>query len=122
MVVYLIFYGSAGAQTQTTGAVLGYVYEEGTSNQPLVGVVVTVSNEETGLARSALTDGTGRYSIGLLPVGLYTLNGKKDGYENSSFTTANGFQVRLSKENVVNPRRQSRSGALGPRRRPGPRQ
>jgi hypothetical protein len=102
-VMLLLFYSSASAQTQTTGAVLGYVYAEGATNQPLAGVVVTVSNEETGLARSALTDGGGRYFIGLLPVGLYTLNGKKDGFENSPFSTANGFQVRLSKENIVNP-------------------
>ncbi|MBX3277202.1 MAG: carboxypeptidase regulatory-like domain-containing protein [Acidobacteria bacterium] len=93
----------AHAQTQTTGAILGYVFEEGSGRQPLAGVVVTVSNEETGLARSTLTDAAGRYFIGLLPVGLYTLNGMKTGYENSPFSSANNFQVRLSKENVVNP-------------------
>ncbi len=64
---------------------------------------MVVTNEETGLERSTLTDGNGRYFIGLLPVGIYTLRGQKEGFVESPFSMARGFQVRLAKENVVNP-------------------
>ena len=97
------FFGfPSNAQTQTTGAVQGVVLEEGT-NAPVTGVVVLITNEETGLERSTLTDPAGRYFIGLLPVGLYTLRGQKDGFTESPFSLARGFQVRLAKENIVNP-------------------
>lgn len=97
-----LFVFSARAQTQTTGAVQGVVLEE-SNNAPVEAVVVFITNEETGLERSTLTDSTGRYFIGLLPVGLYTLRGQKEGFTESPFSLARGFQVRLAKENVVNP-------------------
>ena len=92
----------ASAQTQTTGAVQGVVLEE-TTNSFVASVTVIVTNEDTGLERSTLTDADGRYFIGLLPVGIYTLRGQKEGFVESPFSLARGFQVRLAKENVVNP-------------------
>src|SRR5678816_1701320 len=77
-----LFLFSAHAQTQTTGAVQGVVLEEST-NAPVQSVIVFLTNEETGLERSTLTDSSGRYFIGLLPVGLYTLRGQKEGFTES---------------------------------------
>src|SRR2546427_13153781 len=68
------------AQTVTSGAIRGVVYEFGTK-VPIVGATVTATNQNTGLIRTALTDASGEYFIKLLPVGVYTVNGSGEGYE-----------------------------------------
>jgi hypothetical protein len=88
------------AQTQLTGSIRGRVIEEGVAATPIEGAIVTITNEETGLVRSVVTKATGEYAIELLPSGLYTITGRKDGFENSSFGTANSFPV-LIKQNTV---------------------
>lgn len=42
---------------------------------------IAVMNEETGLQRSALSDGAGRYAFAQLPPGTYTLAAVKEGFE-----------------------------------------
>ena len=42
---------------------------------------IAVMNEETGLQRSALSDGAGRYAFAQLPPGTYTLVAVKEGFE-----------------------------------------
>lgn len=90
------------AQTQLTGTIRGQVLDADQSAAPIEGAIVTITNEETGLVRSVLTRTNGEYSIELLPSGLYALSGRKDGYENTSFGTANNFPV-LIKQNKVEP-------------------
>lgn len=44
------------------------------------GVAVTVTSTETGLNRSTTTDAVGEYSFNELPIGLYQVSAKKDGF------------------------------------------
>ena len=89
------------AQTITSGAIRGNVYEVGTRT-PILGATVTVTNRDTGLIRSALTDATGEYFIKVLPVGVYTVNGSKPGYEIVPTSTTN-IPVRILDPSVVTP-------------------
>jgi hypothetical protein len=55
----------------TTGSFLGFVTDPGGAAIP--GAKVTAENEATGFKRTAVTNGSGEYVLGLLPVGRYTL-------------------------------------------------
>src|SRR4051812_48664093 len=83
------------AQTQTTGAIQGIVYEAG-SKAPIAQALINVTNEETGLVRTTITNNDGLYFIGMLPPGLYTVGATRDGYENDPQSTTTNFPIRLS--------------------------
>src|SRR5262245_54659560 len=89
------------AQTVTSGAVRGVVYEVG-ARTPIAGATVTVTNRDTGLVRSTLTDASGEYFIKMLPVGVYTVNGSMQGYELVPTSTTN-IPVRILDPSVVTP-------------------
>src|SRR5262245_39002025 len=89
------------AQTVTSGAVRGVVYEFST-RAPIAGATVTVTNRDTGLVRSALTDSGGGYFIKMLPVGVYSVNGSMQGYEIVPTSTTN-IPVRILHPSVVTP-------------------
>ncbi len=93
---------ASSAQTQTTGAVRGAVYEAG-SQAPIAGAVVSVRNQENGLERSTVTNAEGIYFIALLPPGYYILSGSHQGYVNDSDSSVGNFPIRLSKTNLVEP-------------------
>jgi hypothetical protein len=77
------------------------VYEAGTST-PIAGATVTVTNLDTGLIRSALTDAKGEYFVRMLPVGIYTVSGSKQAYEAIPTSSAN-IPVRILDPSVVTP-------------------
>ncbi len=89
------------AQTVTSGAIRGNVYEVGT-RVPIAGAMVTATNQDTGMVRSALTDASGQYFIKMLPVGVYTLNGSGQGFEIVPTSTAN-IPVRILDPSIVTP-------------------
>ncbi len=89
------------AQTVTSGAIRGVVYEFGTKT-PIPGATVTVTNRETGLKRSALSDASGEYFIKMLPVGVYTVNGSMAGFEIVP-TSTTSIPVRILDPSVVTP-------------------
>ncbi len=89
------------AQTVTSGAIRGSVYEFGT-RAPIMGAAVTVTNRDTGLIRSALTDAKGEYFIQMLPVGEYSVSGSSQGYETVPTSTTN-IPVRILDPSVVTP-------------------
>src|SRR5215475_4766534 len=94
--------GGVFAQTQTTGAVRGIVYEVG-SKAPIAGAIVTVRNQENGLERSTVTNTDGIYFIALLPPGYYIVSGSAEGFVNNPDSMIGNFPIRLSKTNVVEP-------------------
>ena len=61
------------------GAIEGTVKDE--TGAVLPGATVTVLNEETGTSRTTTTDGTGAYTVPLLPVGTYEVSGVLDGFQ-----------------------------------------
>ncbi|HKQ76853.1 MAG TPA: carboxypeptidase regulatory-like domain-containing protein [Blastocatellia bacterium] len=91
----------AKAQTVTSGAVRGVVYEVGLKT-PIAGATVTVTNRDTGLVRSGLTDASGEYFIKMLPVGFYTVNGSMQGYEIVP-TSQTNIPVKILDPSVVTP-------------------
>jgi len=85
----LLMPATASAQARLTGAdVRGTVKDE--SGAVLPGVSVTATNLETGLARTAVTDGEGGYVVPALPPGTYRISA-----ELASFATANREGVVL---------------------------
>ena len=60
---------SAAAQQVTTGGIEGQVLDP--QKAAVVGATVTARNVDTGLTRTAQTDGEGKYSISQLPPGNY---------------------------------------------------
>ena len=69
------------AQTRaTSGDLTGVVYDQ--SRAVLPGAVVTATNVETNLTRSAVTDGEGRYTVPALPPGTYSIRCEMAGFVN----------------------------------------
>lgn len=89
------------AQTVTSGAIRGVVYLVGTK-APIAGATVTVTNRDTGLIRSALTDANGEYFIKMLPVGVYIVGALSPGYELVP-TSSTNIPVRILDPSVVTP-------------------
>src|SRR6266446_5596452 len=65
------------AQT-TNGAILGAVHDASGAGIP--GVKVVVKNTETGVTRSAITDGDGAYEVLSLPAGAYQVEASLQGF------------------------------------------
>jgi Carboxypeptidase regulatory-like domain/TonB dependent receptor len=71
---------AALAQTDVaTGSVAGVVKDD--SGGALPGVAVAAIGSETGLRRGATTDRSGRYSLALLPPGLYRMTATLSGFK-----------------------------------------
>src|SRR5690348_2346829 len=80
----LIAYCSFLTEGQTTNATLsGLVEDEQGSAIP--GCKVTVSNEATGLRRSATTDESGLWTVPLLPPATYTVTAEANGFKRIQF-------------------------------------
>ena len=66
------------ASAQDSAAISGTVTDP--SGAVVAGANVTVANVDTGLMRTVVTDGMGRYRALLLPVGLYEVHVKQPGF------------------------------------------
>jgi hypothetical protein len=67
------------AQGETTSAIVGQVSDPG--NAVIPGATVTVTSRDTGLARSATTDGAGRFDFPQLKPGVYSVKAEAQGFE-----------------------------------------
>jgi len=94
-ILALHFY--ALAQT-STGSISGVVQDE--SSAVIAGVNVTVTNVDTGISRSLLTDASGRYHVPTLIPGHYEVQAQMAGFETA---IRKGLQVTVGSEVVVNP-------------------
>ncbi len=74
-----LFPGHAHAQGETTSAIVGEVKDA--TGAVVAGATVTITNHETGLRRSALTDSAGRFDFPQLKPGTYTVGVKAEGFE-----------------------------------------
>ena len=71
--------GKGLAQGETTSAIVGQVRD--TTNAVVPGAVVTITNPETGLRRSARTDDAGRFNFPQLKPGTYSVKVEAQGFE-----------------------------------------
>jgi hypothetical protein len=70
----------AAAQSQAiNGSIEGLVRD--TTGSVLPGVTVTVLNQDTGLQRIVMSDGSGAYRVALLPVGTYQIRAELQGFQ-----------------------------------------
>src|SRR5271157_4470378 len=67
------------AQGETTSAIVGQVRD--TTNAVVRGATVTIASPETGLRRSAQTDGAGRFNFPQLKPGVYSVKAEAPGFE-----------------------------------------
>lgn len=73
---------SAITQTRSTGTISGHVADS--SGAAVRGAQVSLVNTATGLARNAVSDNNGGFTIGGLPLtGLYEITVKKQGFSDS---------------------------------------
>jgi len=69
---------------RTTASVRGTVTDS--SHALVPGATVTVTNEDTGLTRSAVTNADGVYTVSELPVGKYTITVTLQGFKTATHT------------------------------------
>src|SRR5579872_1025976 len=67
------------AQGETTSAIIGEV--DDASNAVVPGAKVTITNRDTGLRRSAMTDVEGRFNVPQLQPGIYSVRVEAEGFE-----------------------------------------
>jgi hypothetical protein len=85
MVLFLLVVSSTVTFGQTSGTLEGIVVDV-ENNRPLVDAVVTATNENNGVPRSAATNAQGKYRISFLEPGRYTVSARLDGYNENAIT------------------------------------
>ncbi|MGH9482478.1 MAG: carboxypeptidase regulatory-like domain-containing protein, partial [Terriglobales bacterium] len=86
----------AAAQSSTTGAIVGTVYDP--TGAALAQTSVKVVNQATNAAASATTDSHGGYELANLPPGTYKLTVSHAGF---STATVTGLQVEVNKSTLA---------------------
>jgi len=82
---------------QSTGIILGVVKDN--SGAVIPDATVTITNSETGLARTVATGPDGAFRAPVLPVGHYNIRAEKVGF---SASVQNGLNLEVAQELVVN--------------------
>jgi len=89
---------TASAQTGTEGSILGEVRDA--SGAAVPGASVTIANNETGIAKKALTDSSGSFQMLALPRGLYAVTVEKPGFSAWRLTS---IELTASENKRVSP-------------------
>src|SRR5215471_1388591 len=95
VVIVLLSAVSAYAQT-VTGTISGTVKDS--SGAAIASAKVEVLNQDTGTARSLVTDVAGRYSAVLLPLGNYRVTATHEGFQTEA---RSGIELTVGREAVV---------------------
>src|ERR1700691_821204 len=94
------------AQGETTSAIVGQVRD--TTDAVVPGAIVTITNHETGLKRSARTDDAGRFNFPQLKPGTYSVKAEAQGFspgQNDNVVSGLGqrqtvdFTVKVARSN-----------------------
>jgi hypothetical protein len=83
----------------TTGTITGTVTD--IRNAVVVGARLTLTNTLTGLVKTSVTNGTGQYVLGFIPVGQYSLQVVEQGFnperqDNIDISAAQGIQINFT--------------------------
>src|ERR1700692_2477967 len=79
LTVFFVMPISAGAQGETTSAIVGHVSDP--THAAVPGATVTITNREIGLQRSAKTDDEGRFNFPQLNPGTYSVRVEAEGFD-----------------------------------------
>ncbi|MQA92643.1 MAG: hypothetical protein GEU90_20880 [Gemmatimonas sp.] len=88
--------GVSGAFAQTTAAISGVVEDQAGGVIP--GVTVTATNTATGVSRTEVTDGEGRYRLRDLALGTYEVRAELPGFQAG---VRRGIELTMGREAVV---------------------
>ncbi len=78
-VLFVACLTTGAASAQILGTINGYI--SASNGDALPGVTVTVTNQDTGVARSAITGADGFYIVRSLPSGTYSVTGALEGMQ-----------------------------------------
>src|SRR5579859_7050351 len=95
-VVALLFCANTAIGQEVTATITGTATDP--SGAAVVGAKVTAKSVERGLTYSAVTNESGIYRIGQLPVGRYELRVEKDGFQTSAYPA---FALTLNQVAVI---------------------
>jgi len=84
-------------RAQVTASIIGNVQDS--TGAVVRGATISVKSQETGAARTAITDDSGNYRFLSLPLGLQEVTAQKDGFRTSTRT---GINLRVGEEAVIN--------------------
>ncbi len=87
----------AGAAQTITGTIEGYISD--VEGDPIPGATVTATNQDTGIARSVISDANGFYSAKALQIGTYTVTAELSGMQ---ATRQNDISVLVGQIKDVN--------------------
>src|SRR5262245_43824588 len=93
----VLLLGTLAYGQTTAGTILGTVSEESGARVP--GVTVTITNSDTGIVRSAISDEAGRYRAPSLGLGNYEVKAELSGFRTAVRT---GIQLTVAAEEVIN--------------------
>jgi hypothetical protein len=97
-VTLFLMISASGLKAQVAnGSILGTATD--TSGAVLASTNITCTSVETGVVRTAVTDGTGAYTFPALPVGTYNLEGSLQGFRTE---VRNGVAVTVGASVAVN--------------------
>jgi hypothetical protein len=77
--LFLLVPMAAFGQGETTSAIVGQVHDP--SHAAIPGATVTITNQETGIRRTAETDDSGRFNFPQLKPGVYSVKVEAPGFE-----------------------------------------
>ena len=99
MVLILVLLGTASSASAQlpTATILGIVRDSGAGDMP--GVTLTVTNADTALSRSTVSESDGSYRFPALPVGRYEVRAAIDGFRTA---VRDGLTLTVGQEAVVN--------------------
>jgi hypothetical protein len=97
LVLLTLLATTAGAFAQTVGSIEGTITDN--TGGALPGAMVEVTNDETGITRSVVTDTEGRYRARDLSLGQYRVHATMPGFQTS---IRQGVVLTIGREAVVN--------------------
>ncbi|MGC2246758.1 MAG: carboxypeptidase regulatory-like domain-containing protein [Terriglobales bacterium] len=95
--IFCLFSLHLGAQTPDTAVVRGLVVDQ--THAVVAGADITITNQRTGLKRTAQTDASGKFSVSGLPIeGEYQISAQKQGFAlaTSNVTVIGGATAELN--------------------------
>ncbi len=102
-VLYVVISAPAFAQSQTTGAIRGYVYEEGNESKRIPAATVTILGRETGYSLKTATNSAGEYLFEFVAPGHYDISAAADDYGPTANSTYLNFTVQFMLTKELNP-------------------
>jgi hypothetical protein len=101
--LWAAFHAPALAQSQTTGAIRGFVYEEGNVSMRIPSATVTIFSRETGYSLKTATNSAGEYLFEFVAPGYYDISAEAEGFNPTAHSSYLNFAVQFMLTKELNP-------------------